>query len=428
MFGFVVTFVSCIAIAGASLGHASTVASRRQPLEFDAVLTSDEPTPSITLTPHVYAAVSVLPEHGGLVSGTLPTAVQPDLVPESSFNGIASAVPDAHPVQATRTALGITREGEQHVGNKPRHEPEQNHVRVQINSPGASLSPRAPPPFSTASWYTSPETEHSHHRFRPEVRHPGSDVKAGDNPSVLSPREAGQERAKSTVPLAPPLRQSWLFSATRGKLHEAIEFMKNTGGTVRLQPSPSTNYAGFAFTEPAASLVYGAGADGGHGQSYPAPPGESHSQGDEGRDIHGQHDMLTQFYGTPSSAVAGRDVYVDESFASSTESLSRPALPPHQSATLSMTHRKDTTTTPWTGANLAFPLATKAYQFMVPRAELFLASSRYAEEYLDLFAALYCLFQKWSCNNVHEFAEQTRRHHNVTTAGDSAGAEGGRSS
>ncbi|CBZ51615.1 conserved hypothetical protein [Neospora caninum Liverpool] len=62
------------------------------------------------------------------------------------------------------------------------------------------------------------------------------------------------------------------------------------------------------------------------------------------------------------------------------------------------------------GANLAFPLAARAYQFMVPRAELLLASSRYAEEYLDLVAALYCLFQKWPCNNMEEFAEQTRRH------------------
>nr|PIM00170.1 hypothetical protein TGCOUG_286540 [Toxoplasma gondii COUG] len=233
------------------------------------------------------------------------------------------------------------------------------------------------------------------------------------------------EAANSSQSAGLSLRHSWLFSSTREKLFDAVEFMKSTGGDLQYPAPVVVNPPGYFGDKPLLQPAHSIGTPEilhrKPEQAYPpfVPAGETQLS------IHGEgthlvpdiHEQLSGSEPAVSGSMAApqHNVYVHGNSLAPSPPIWDIPLP---NADAPSTY---TTNVPQgyivekpllsiRGANLAFPLAARAYQFMVPRAELFIASSRYAEEYLDLVAALYCLFQKWPCNNVEEFAVQTRLH------------------
>lgn len=228
----------------------------------------------------------------------------------------------------------------------------------------------------------------------------GRHITAPANPSTTSDHPHG-----------PPQRQSWLFSATRDKLSSAIGFMKNTQEHSRY-PIPARGVglvpesgatgpsAGVANAQIHTSQPYFAGrtveALPFHTKELPSVETSSTSTGSvfPGEGAHPQYNVYVSDVGAP----------LPESSFSTASAV--PFTTQHPDAMLSSGFLGPQSLRQ---ANLALGFAANAYQHMIPRAELFLASSRYAEEYLDLFAALYCLFQKLPCNNMEEFAEETRR-------------------
>ncbi|PHJ14976.1 hypothetical protein CSUI_011213 [Cystoisospora suis] len=215
----------------------------------------------------------------------------------------------------------------------------------------------------------------------------------------------------------PPQRQSWLFSATRDKLASAIGFMKNTQ-ELRRYPLPSRGEGGDAPESSSRAVLASLDDAQTPTSQYTGAEGTHTEKTVEAMKY--RPDELSGGGGsstTTASALSGDgahplyNVYVNETGATPFDgSSSVPPLVPFETqpspTVLSPGFAGPLTPRP---ASLALGIASNAYQKMIPRAELFLASSRYAEEYLDLFAALYCLFQKWPCNNMEEFAEETRR-------------------
>ncbi|KEP65329.1 UNVERIFIED_CONTAM: hypothetical protein HHA_286540 [Hammondia hammondi] len=254
----------------------------------------------------------------------------------------------------------------------------------------------------------------------------------GPHSSQIHGRAEGGNSSQSG---GPSLRHSWLFSSTREKLFDAVEFMKSTGGDLQYPAPVVVDPQGYFVDKPLLQPAHSIGTpENIHWkpeQAYPSfvPAGETQLS------IHGEGNQLVPDFHEQLSgsepAVSGsmvapqHNVYVrGNSLPPSPHiwniSLPKADAPSTYTANVPQGYTVEKPLLSIRGANLAFPLAARAYQFMVPRAELFIASSRYAEEYLNLVAALYCLFQKWPCNNVEEFAAQTQLHQrNAATSSSS---------